>query len=39
MDGESVRELTDVRRCGKSMSRQDRDRGVEMRSTERNLGS
>ena len=33
MDGESG-ELT-VTRCGRSMNRQDRDRGAEMRLTER----
>jgi len=34
MDGESG-ELTRVRRCGRSMNRQVRDRRAEMRLTER----
>ena len=34
MDGESG-ELTEREECGRSMNRQDRDRGAGMRSTER----
>jgi len=33
MDGESSDRVGRVRRCGRSMNRQDRDRGAEMRLT------